>query len=99
MIDFLLGSAKTVQECADFGVHLNTMNVSFAILITPSELVHVNLEEIGFTQHFRIDSAFLSDVLCGAWGVFIRGPIKLQELRQPSVSGKASCLGEWMTRA
>ena len=98
-VDVLLGTAKTVTECKQFGQHVHTINAGFSVLVTPSELVPPNLDAMGFTQHFWVDSGFLSDVLCGAWNVFIRGSIVLKELRQPSTSGQPSCLGEWMSRA
>ena len=98
-IDVLLGTAKTVTECKQFGQYVHTVKPLFSVLVTPSELVPTNLDAMGFTQHFWIDSGFLSDTLCGAWNVFFRSPITLKELRQPSTTGQPSCLGEWMTRA
>ena len=43
-VDVLLGTAKTLVECKQFGQHMHTINAGFSVLITPSELAPANLD-------------------------------------------------------
>ena len=65
-IDVLLGNAKTLVGCKQFCQHVRAVNPLFSVLANPSELVPTNLDAMGFTHHFWVDSGFLSDALCGA---------------------------------
>ena len=98
-VEIALGTAKTVTECNTFKNLMSTLGVPVMILVTPSECLPHKLHEGPWTQHFWIDTATLSDALCGAWNVFICAPIELESLRQPSHSGRPSNIEELMRMA
>ena len=75
---------------------MRSLQGQIVIVATPSERLPRKLQEGTRNQHIRLDADALSDVVFGAWHVFICAPIQVGNLRQPPYSGQPSSMGEGM---
>ena len=90
---------ETADECASFTTSMRNLDITIAILVTHSERFPHRLHDGHWAHHFWLDAASLGDKMCGSRNVFLREPIQLGCLRQPSYSGRPSSLEGLMSRA
>ena len=90
--DIMIGTARSTKECALVISMIRDWGPFAAYLVTPSETVPSDTDEVVWSQHLWIDSSMIGDVMGGMWNVFVVSKFPVDILRQNAGAGTPDTL-------